>query len=1517
MDVRHTARAAILIFLTLPSALLAAEPKPQLDLHGDLLPPGAIARYGTTRWRHPCEIRCGRYSPDGKILATSGSDDRVRLWNADTGQLLRVLPAVCTNSRQLAFSPDSMWLATPDRCGGVVVWDVRTGKERLAWPAPLDAAPKYLAFSRDGKLLLVGELFGDGDGRLTLRDAATGEERRRVEVTRLWRFADVLLLDADHLIGLYPSQDRIRCWDFLHDVELAPLVGHQREISRAVFAHDGRTVASLSRGGELRFWDFATGKTTCILKVPDGDFSDLVFAPRGDRVLWSNEEKVRVASAVKKTDRQVFDAACGLAISPDGTTVVTARKEERAPRFWDIATGKELADPRPGHHAQIRSLTFLANGEMASGSDDGTLSWWDAETGKERGTMRSPDGISALSPDGQFLAQAERGKAVLIKRDGGEILHTWNGLAGKPVLLFSRDSRHLIVAEVHSRNHPSRIEVHTVSTGQVVQVFHEPSVKEPCCYFTPDGSGLVVSGDTVRLWDLRSGKLRREWLDARDRLPLACSPDGKQIARADHGVSVHDTTSGERLATFHGQRNLMTAVAYSPDGKLIATGCADGSIVLRETALWRERLRWTAHEGDVTALAFASDGKRLATGCTDGTALLWDLDRIQWSIEDARQRSPDLSGLWDALAGHDPIPARDALRVFLSKPEVALPFLAERLHDFEEGRRMESDRPLSVPPATLRALRVLDLLEWEGSPAARNLLTRMSRGKGEVATRAVAALERMQHRDQEPLEPGSTPRDGVPRDLHGDPLPPRAIARLGSVRLTAANTLFALASSPDGRRLYSAGHDGVRTWQLPSGKPLGLVREARAISLAVSPDGKTLAVGTSDDNQGRISLLCMENGEELKTFEAHPGSVASLAFSPDGHRLASYWDDVGIWDVRTGTVLRRLESIVRPRWAPDGRWLAVAKKKSKALDLIDASTGDCLLNLHIGQEAHALAISPNGRLLVTSSNFAPLQFWEIPTGRLIEEVPLRCADLVFSPDGRWLALLDSSTIILWDVVRGIVHQTLHHDFSVIHPCIFTPDSRMLVSAAEGVIRIWDVVTGREVGPAGRPGPSLESVSASRDGRWLMTRHGYRWRLWECETMREVCTFAGGAPGSLTPGDRFVISRSQDNQRPIRETIEEHITLPRHLGYHTVAANGRVMATTGGEIWDLAPCSLRRTVLFPSGIYALGLGLSDDARFLAFFARNGGLYLCDVERGKATVALRPGDEDSRNWLGWPEFARPLVFSPDGKYLAACHHGVTLWDTATGRQVLTLGDKARPLAFSPDGRFVALGDDTGKVELRELCSLRTLWKWQAHPAAIRDLTFTASGRRLVTASADQTTLVWDLFRLDAAEQRPLETAAEVEEVWKDLAAEGEQAWHAWRVLLASGDRSVALLAEHLEPVATETRTIERLIAQLNADDFQDREVGQRQLKELGPIADPYLRRAQGESPLEARRRIHELLEDVRPFPIPANTWRPARAVAVLEQIGSKEAVRLLEKLGGGDAAAHQTREAKEALERIKKR
>src|SRR5262249_20441652 len=153
----------------------------------------------------------------------------------------------------------------------------------------------------------------------------------------------------------------------------------------------------------------------------------------------------------------------------------------------------------------------------------------------------------------------------------------------------------------------------------------------------PDSQGLLVVGDEARLWDLRSGKLSRQWFDGRYSLPLAFTPDGKNLALGYHGLAVFDVKSGEFLRNLHGQRNYLTPVAYSPDGKLLATACQDGSVLLREASSGQERLRWPAHGGGVKALAFTPDSKRLATGCTDGTALLWGLEALEVCSRDAKR----------------------------------------------------------------------------------------------------------------------------------------------------------------------------------------------------------------------------------------------------------------------------------------------------------------------------------------------------------------------------------------------------------------------------------------------------------------------------------------------------------------------------------------------------------------------------------------------------------------------------------------------------------------------------------------------------------------------------------------------------------------------------------------------------------------------------------------------------------------------------------------------------------------
>src|SRR5204862_4587974 len=146
------------------------------------------------------------------------------------------------------------------------------------------------------------------------------------------------------------------------------------------------------------------------------------------------------------------------------------------------------------------------------------------------------------------------------------------------------DSKLIALADARENHSATRIEVRDVATGRVVRAIHEPSVYEPRLYFTPDSRGLAVVGDEVRLWDLRAGRLCRQWFDGSRNLPVAFSPDGKRIALGPHGLAVFDVASGALLRSLHGQRDRLTAVAFSPDGKLLATGCEDGSVVLREAS---------------------------------------------------------------------------------------------------------------------------------------------------------------------------------------------------------------------------------------------------------------------------------------------------------------------------------------------------------------------------------------------------------------------------------------------------------------------------------------------------------------------------------------------------------------------------------------------------------------------------------------------------------------------------------------------------------------------------------------------------------------------------------------------------------------------------------------------------------------------------------------------------------------------------------------------------------------------
>jgi hypothetical protein len=213
------------------------------------------------------------------------------------------------------------------------------------------------------------------------------------------------------------------------------------------------------------------------------------------------------------------------------------------------------------------------------------------------------------------------------------------------------------------------------------------------------------------------------------------------------------------------------------------------------------------------------------------------------------------------------------------------------------------------------------------------------------------------------------------------------------------------------------------------------------------------------------------------------------------------------------------------------------------------------------------------------------------------------------------------------------------------------------------------------------------------------------------------------------------------------------------------------------------------------------------------------------------------------------------------------------------------------------------------------------WQEGPAGataltwINSLAFLPSGRAVVTGMSDGTALVWDL----TPETWPApKVASDLDTTWADLASDASKAYRAVRALTAAPTRAVPFLKVRLRPVAeADPKQVQRLLADLDSEQFAIRTTAADELTKLGERIEPALRQAlEGQPSLEVRRRVTAILDTMRTAPT-TEVLRTHRAIQVLERIGTAEARQILQQLATGAPAARETREAKEALERLARR
>jgi WD40 repeat protein len=507
--------------------------------------------------------------------------------------------------------------------------------------------------------------------------------------------------------------------------------------------------------------------------------------------------------------------------------------------------------------------------------------------------------------------------------------------------------------------------------------------------------------------------------------------------------------------------------------------------------------------------------------------------------------------------------------------------------------------------------------------------------------------------------------------------------------------------------------------------------------------------------------------------------------------------------------------------------------------------------------------------------------------------------VAFSPDSKTLfaAELWSRVLQRWEVPGGVRKPQPTGHSGEPYQVHFSPDGRRVATAwcYDGSIRVWDSSTGEPLARVYRPMHG-RGGAFSADGRVLIS-------CWEDERL----IFS-----DATSGRQLHVVTLTDPERPRFQQAGLYVAAPGDR--KTVVAFSVPQPWSAGlpianplliTGWDT---STHKQLFRRRRAEAnMRMAVSADLKWLAVSQEvRGKREVCieDLKTGQQGLVLPPVQ-------GW---SWPLAFSPDGRLLATS--GLRLWELATGRQVLAVpAEELTRAAFSPDGRLLALTAPSRPVIVYDLRRGKVVRRIQGLEAEATSLAFSPDGRRLLTGMSDSTVLVWEGPWLKAEKVAALD-AEGLNRAWADLGADPGKAFAARGRLASSPGQALPFLKERVRPVrAAEARLVRRLLDELDSDERAVRDKAQRGLEELGDAAAGALRQALAKRPAaEVKRRLQELLKRPgRPL-VPPAALRAVRAVAVLEDVGTAEARRILDALAGGETEATLTREAKAALGRL---